>query len=39
MIKPYKGRLPKIAKSAFIEESAQVIGDVVIGDDSSSSFS
>ena len=27
--------MPKIAKSAFIEESAQVIGDVVIGDDSS----
>jgi carbonic anhydrase/acetyltransferase-like protein (isoleucine patch superfamily) len=35
MIKPYKGVLPRIAKTAFIEDSAQIIGDVVIGEDSS----
>ena len=35
MLKPYMGKLPAIAKSAFVEESAQVIGDVEIGEDSS----
>jgi carbonic anhydrase/acetyltransferase-like protein (isoleucine patch superfamily) len=35
MIKPYKGTYPKIAGTAFVEESAQVIGDVVIGEHSS----
>ena len=35
MLKPYMGKLPTVAKSAFVEESAQVIGDVEIGEDSS----
>lgn len=35
MLKPYKGKLPVIASSAFIEESAQIIGDVVVGEESS----
>lgn len=34
-IRSYKGRLPIIDASAFIDESAQVIGDVVIGAESS----
>ncbi len=35
MLRPYRGISPKIGKSVFIEESAQVIGDVKIGDESS----
>ena len=35
MLKPFKGKLPAVAVSAYIEESAQVIGDVTIGEDSS----
>src|SRR3990167_2951812 len=35
MIKPYKGILPKIHETVFIEESAQIIGDVEIGEYSS----
>jgi len=35
MIRPYRGVLPRIAGSAYIDESAQVIGDVVIGERSS----
>lgn len=35
MLKSFQGRHPKIAASAFIEDSAQVIGDVVVGEDSS----
>lgn len=35
MIRSYKGAQPKIAASAFVETSAQVIGDVEIGDNSS----
>jgi len=35
MLKDYKGQWPKIAPSAFIEDSAQVVGDVEIGEDSS----
>lgn len=35
MIKPYKNIMPDIDAKAFIEESAQVIGDVKIGLDSS----
>jgi carbonic anhydrase/acetyltransferase-like protein (isoleucine patch superfamily) len=35
MIRPYRGIVPKIAASAFIDPSAQVIGDVVVGDRSS----
>jgi carbonic anhydrase/acetyltransferase-like protein (isoleucine patch superfamily) len=34
-IRPYKGILPTIAPSAYIDEAAQVIGDVVIGQESS----
>ncbi len=35
MIKPYKGILPKIHPSAFVENSAQIIGDVEVGEDAS----
>jgi len=35
MLKPYRGIVPTVAPSAFIEESARVIGDVTIGEDSS----
>lgn len=35
MIRPYKGVFPQIAASCYIDESAQVIGDVVIGENSS----
>jgi gamma-carbonic anhydrase len=35
MLKPYKGKTPKLGAGVFIEESAQVIGDVEIGVDSS----
>ena len=35
MIRPLRGRLPRVHPTAFIDESAQVIGDVEIGEDSS----
>ena len=35
MLKQFEGVLPTVASSAFIDESAVVIGDVVIGEDSS----
>ena len=35
MLRPYRGRLPVIDPSAFIDQSAQVIGDVEIGEESS----
>ena len=35
MIIAHKGRVPKIHQSAFIEDSARIIGDVVIGEHSS----
>jgi carbonic anhydrase/acetyltransferase-like protein (isoleucine patch superfamily) len=35
MIKGYKGIMPKLHEAVFVEESAQVIGDVEIGADSS----
>jgi carbonic anhydrase/acetyltransferase-like protein (isoleucine patch superfamily) len=35
MLRPHKGRLPSVHPSAFIDESAQVIGDVAIGEESS----
>jgi len=35
MLKPFQGILPKISDDVFIEDSAIVIGDVVIGRDSS----
>ena len=34
-IRPYKGRFPQIAASAYIDPAAVVIGDVVIGEESS----
>jgi carbonic anhydrase/acetyltransferase-like protein (isoleucine patch superfamily) len=35
VIRPFRGRWPKVAPSAFVDESAQVIGEVDIGADSS----
>jgi carbonic anhydrase/acetyltransferase-like protein (isoleucine patch superfamily) len=35
MLRPYRGRLPVVDPTAFIDDSAQVIGDVEIGADSS----
>lgn len=35
MIRPYRGRLPVLGEGAWVDESAQVIGDVVLGADSS----
>jgi carbonic anhydrase/acetyltransferase-like protein (isoleucine patch superfamily) len=35
MLRPYRGRLPVVHASAFVDASAQVIGDVEIGEDSS----
>ena len=35
MLRPYRGQLPRVHPSAFIDDSAQVIGDVEIGEDSS----
>ena len=35
MIRPYRGTLPRIHPTAYIDDSAQVIGDVEIGDESS----
>ena len=35
MIRPFRGKHPKIHPSAFVVESAQVIGDVEIGEQSS----
>ena len=34
-IRPYRGKHPQIAASAYIDSAAVIIGDVVIGDDSS----
>jgi carbonic anhydrase/acetyltransferase-like protein (isoleucine patch superfamily) len=35
MVRPYRGILPRVHQTAFIDDSAQVIGDVEIGDESS----
>ncbi len=35
MLRPYRGQLPRIHPSAFIDASAQVVGDVEIGEESS----
>jgi carbonic anhydrase/acetyltransferase-like protein (isoleucine patch superfamily) len=35
MIRAYRGNVPRIAASAYIDPSAQVIGDVVVGERSS----
>jgi len=32
MIRPYQGILPEIPGSCYIDRSAQVIGDVVLGE-------
>ena len=34
MIRPYRGIRPRIAANAFVDESAQVVGDVEVGDES-----
>ncbi len=34
-IRPYKGILPKLGARVYVDEQAAVIGDVVLGDDSS----
>src|SRR4051812_3025138 len=35
MIRPYKGVLPRIAAGCYIDESAQLIGDVVLAENAS----
>lgn len=35
MIRAYRGRMPQVAASAYIDEAATIIGDVQIGEDSS----
>jgi carbonic anhydrase/acetyltransferase-like protein (isoleucine patch superfamily) len=35
MLRPYRGILPTVHPSAYVDESAQVIGDVEIGEESS----
>ena len=35
MLRPYRGRMPVVHATAFVDESAQVIGDVEIGPESS----
>src|SRR4249919_2572435 len=35
MLRPYRGQLPRVHTSAYIDDSAQVIGDVEIGAESS----
>lgn len=35
MIRPFRGRTPKVAASAFVDETALLIGDVEIGEESS----
>jgi len=35
MIRPYRGILPRVHSTVFIDDSAQVIGDVEIGEESS----
>ena len=35
MLRPYRGQMPRVHPTAFIDDSAQVIGDVEIGEDSS----
>jgi carbonic anhydrase/acetyltransferase-like protein (isoleucine patch superfamily) len=35
MLRPHRGRLPRVHSTAYVDESAQVIGDVEIGEESS----
>ena len=32
-LRPYRGRLPQLGERVFVDPSAQIIGDVVLGDD------
>jgi carbonic anhydrase/acetyltransferase-like protein (isoleucine patch superfamily) len=34
VLRPYRGQLPRVHSSAFIDDSAQVIGDVEVGEES-----
>jgi carbonic anhydrase/acetyltransferase-like protein (isoleucine patch superfamily) len=35
VLRPYRGQLPRVHPAAFIDDSAQVIGDVEVGEESS----
>jgi carbonic anhydrase/acetyltransferase-like protein (isoleucine patch superfamily) len=35
MLRPHRGRLPRVHPTAYVDDSAQVIGDVEIGEESS----
>jgi carbonic anhydrase/acetyltransferase-like protein (isoleucine patch superfamily) len=35
MLRPHRGRTPEVHSTAFVDQSAQVIGDVAIGEESS----
>ena len=35
MLRPFRGQLPRVHPTAFVDQSAQVIGDVEIGEESS----
>jgi carbonic anhydrase/acetyltransferase-like protein (isoleucine patch superfamily) len=35
VLRPYRGQLPRVHPTAYIDDSAQVVGDVEIGDESS----
>jgi len=35
MLRPFKGQMPRVAANAYVDESAQIIGDVEIGEESS----
>lgn len=35
MLRPYRGTLPQVHPSAYVDQSAQVIGDVTVGEESS----
>jgi carbonic anhydrase/acetyltransferase-like protein (isoleucine patch superfamily) len=35
VLRPYRGQLPRVHPTAFVDDSAQVIGDVEIGEESS----
>jgi gamma-carbonic anhydrase len=35
VLRPYRGQLPRVHASAYIDDSAQVIGDVEVGEESS----
>lgn len=35
MIRPFRGVTPRLGARAYVDESAQVIGDVILGDDTS----